>query len=158
MTLTIANDCSTATITSTYLDSQNQSVVVNMTLNCKTEYSAEIDVDDTTIIVTPEDFGIDNEKFVDSVYYFKVVVTQEDGTKVEEGLCTFINCSSNCDMLTTFKEVVGGNKNSIIKALSYHALILAQSCGSCACEDLCTLYNATTLDNCDTHDSGCGCS
>jgi hypothetical protein len=114
-----------------------------------------MDVVDADYTATPEDVGT-SDVFPDGVYQFKFKITQEDGTKVEDSICKFINCASDCLMTSIFTNI-GTDPECTIKALAYFALTIADECPGCSCADLCALYNATGL-NPSTNDSGCGCS
>lgn len=158
MTTTITEDCSNVTITSTYFNPSNLSVTLKVTYNCTTEYSISINEEDTNIVVTPDMLSIDADALPDGVYYFEVKFIQSNSTEVIEASCRFVNCSTTCLMLDNFKNAVLGDEDATIRALSFYALSVADGCTSCACSDLCTLYNATQLDLCSTNVKPCGCS
>lgn len=159
MTAVIANDCANVTLDSDYFSSDNQSVTLKITYNCGTEYSIVVDVNDTEIVVTPSYIDQDDLTVLpDGVYYFELTVIQDNATEVVESACRYVNCSTTCLMLDTFKSMALGDEDATIRALSFYALTAANGCTSCACSDLCTLYNATQIDNCSTNVKPCGCS
>lgn len=158
MILVIDEGCESVTITSDYFDAENQSVSLGVTINCGTEYTVAVEVEATEIVVDPEALGLDLDALEDGVYYFELTITQEDGTKVVEGECRFINCGTTCLMLESFTDAAAGDKDALVRALAFHALVASDGCTSCACSDLCDLYTATNLVNCDSNVSSCGCS
>ena len=159
MTITINEDCVSTTIVSENFDPTNLSVVLTVTINCDEEYIINAEAADEEIIVSPATLGLDNlEVLDDGVYYFELAITQEDGTVITESGCRFINCTTTCLMLDSFKDMAAGDEEATIRALSFYALDKANGCTSCACSDLCLLYNATQLDNCTTNVTTCGCS
>lgn len=149
MTITIAEDFMDVTLTSTNLDSTNQSVQLTVTFNCDDEYESTIDVDDEEIIITNELFSLPtDETLADGVYYFVLKIVQEDGDEITETGCKFVNQFSTCLMLDTFTKASQGDADAVVRAMAFHALVAADGCVSCACSDLCLLYNATKLINC----------
>lgn len=158
MTITINEDCTGVTIDSTYFDVDNVSVTLTVTYNCDEEYIINVDSDETEVLVDQEALGLEGDTLDDGVYYFELTIVQEDSTTVVESGCRFINCSATCLMLDTFKAMAEGDEDATIRALSFYALDKANGCTSCACSDLCLLYNATQLDNCTTNVTNCGCS
>lgn len=158
MTLTLNDDCVSVLLESEYLDPLNQSVSLGVTINCDTEYTISVDVNDTDITVDPTALELDLDALEDGVYYFELTVVQENGTTVKESVCKFINCGTTCLMLDSFTSAASGNKDALIRALAFQALVVSDGCTSCACSDLCELYNATDLVNCESNASNCGCS
>lgn len=158
MTTTVHANCENILVESDYLDSENLSVSLSITINCETEYVIAVDVEDTDITIDPGALGIDQEALSDGVYYLELTVTQSDSTVVVESTCLLVNCSMTCQMLDVFTAMAAGNTENAIAALSYYALITAAGCTSCACSDLCTLYEATQLIECDSNVTTCGCS
>lgn len=158
MTAVIHATCDNIVVDSDYLDPDNLSVSLSVTINCDTEYIITADVSDTDITVDPTALGIDQDALSDGVYYLVLTVTQSDSTVVTESLCTVVNCSMTCGMLDTFTALSAGDTDSAIAAMSYYALVTANGCTSCACSDLCTLYEATQLIECDSNVTTCGCS
>jgi len=158
MTATIHNECLNIVVDSDYLDPANISVTLNVTINCDTEYIITADPSDTDITIDPDSLGLDLEALADGVYYLVLTVTQSDSTVVTETLCTLVNCTLTCQMLDSFTAASGGDEEAGIRALAYYGLITAVGCTSCACSDLCTLYNGTQLNECDTNVNTCGCS
>lgn len=161
MTLTIGTNCSEFNITSTYLSTNNQSVTLNVTMNCETEWELPVEVEVTTIVVSPEDLEMLNV-ISDGVYNIKLTIIQQDGTQIIESVCKFVNCVSNCLMLDSFLAAANGDEAAILRVLAYHALVASDGCTSCACADLCELYKLSQLEDCVTTTtvdvSGCGCS
>lgn len=158
MTLSINEGCTAVTINSDYFAEDNTSVSLSVTFNCTEEYIVAAEDDVTEIVVDPEALGLEDEVLTDGVYYFELTIIQEDSTTVVESGCIFVNCSTTCLMLDTFKAMAEGDEDATIRALSFYALDKANGCTSCACSDLCLLYNATQLDNCTTNVTTCGCS
>lgn len=158
MTAVVANDCTEITVDSDNLDPTNLSVSLSVTINCGTEYIIVANVSDTDITVDPDALNIDQAALSDGVYYFVLTIVQSDSTVVTETLCKVVNCTMTCDMLDSFKDASAGDEDAAIRALSFYGLITAQDCTSCACSDLCTLYNGTQLNECETNVSTCGCS
>jgi hypothetical protein len=158
MTTTVHANCENILVESDYLDSENLSVSLSITINCDTEYVIVVDIEDTDITIDPDALGLDQEALSDGVYYLKLTVTQDDSTIVEESTCLLVNCSMTCQMLDVFTAMANGSTDNTVAALSYYALITAAGCTSCACSDLCTLYEATQLIECDSNVTSCGCS
>lgn len=160
MNITISSTCEDVTLESEYLSGDNQSVVVTVQINCDEEYIIEgVTVDDTEIVITQDSLDLTGDTLEDGIYYFKIVVVQEDGTEVTESKCAFINCGVNCLLLDTFKAI-GTDTDATTRALLFFALQAAQDCTDCACADLCYLYNLITEENCTSSNvsSPCGCS
>lgn len=158
MTITISPTCANVTIVSDNFDFQNQTVELTVKFNCEDEYLITAEPEDTEIVVDNAALDLDGDTLADGVYYFELKIVQEDSTVITESACRFVNCSSDCLMLDTFKLAAEGDEQAIIKAMAYHALSVANGCTSCACEDLCLLYKATTLINCTNDVKPCGCS
>jgi hypothetical protein len=150
--------CDNIILESTYLDPANISVSLAVTFNCDTEYAITVPPEDADITVDPTALGLDQDALTDGVYYLKLTVVQDDSTVVEESVCVLVNCSMTCQMLDVFTAMSTGDTENTIAALSYYALVTAAGCTSCACSDLCTLYEATQLIECDSNVTTCGCS
>lgn len=157
MTITVSEDCMTVTLDSTYLAVDNQQVELTVIKNCSTEYEVAIDVTEEEIIINNERLGLAaDEPIEDGVYNFRLKITQNEGATVEESICKFINCGSDCLMVSVFNNI-GKDEDCTAKAMAYYALKLADQCSGCSCADLCTLYAATGLiPSVDVN--GCGCS
>lgn len=158
MTITINEGCESVTLVSDYLDADNQSVDLKLKINCETEYAVNYDVALTELEVTPESLESTELVLIDGVYYFELTIIQENGDKVVESGCKFINCSSSCLMLETFKLASQGDEEAMVKSMAFHALTLANDCASCSCTEMCALYEATQLEPCTTDVKPCGCS
>lgn len=158
MTTTIHATCDNIVLESDYLDSENLSVTLGVTINCDTEYTIQADVEDTEITIDPDSLGLDQEALTDGVYYLVLTVVQSDSTVVTETACILVNCTLTCQMLDTFTAASSGDDEAGIRALSFYALTAAAGCTSCACSDMCTLYDATQLEDCNTDVTTCGCS
>lgn len=153
MTYTINSDCTSISITSTYLSPVNQTVNLFWDKNCSGSLNKiSINTSASIIQLDPTDLS-QADTFSDGVYYFKLSIIQEDGSTVEESLCRFINCQSSCLMLPTYKLI---DHESIVKQLAFEALLASNLCTSCTCSDLCTLYNNTGLI--PTINDDCGCN
>lgn len=160
MTVTVSETCQDITVTSDNFDGSNLSVVLTVTINCDEEYIINAEAADTEIIISRETLGLDDEDLPldDGVYYMELAITQDDSTEVVESACRYVNCETTCLMLDTFKDMAEGDEEATVRALSFYALNLSNGCTSCACSDLCVLYNATQLDDCTTNATTCGCS
>lgn len=153
MTYTIASDCSSISLDSDYLVPTNLTVDLFWAKNCGTTLSKiSVSPSASVIQLDPTDLG-ETETFSDGVYYFKVVISDEDSNTIEESLCKFVNCNSTCAMIDTYTKT---DLDSVIKQLSFEALLAANDCTSCSCTDLCTLYTNTGLT--DINNDQCGCS
>lgn len=154
MTITINDTFTEVTITSSILTETNASVKLTVSYNCTTEYDElSFDSDVDPLIVTAEDLGL--ESFVDGVWGFKLVVVDESDNTLTELKCKFFNQNSSCLMLETYKDIE--NEDSLIKVLSFEALLIADQCNSCSCDDMCDLYNSTGL-NPNSNVTNCGCT
>jgi hypothetical protein len=152
MTYTINSDCSIISLDSTYLSPDNQVVNLFWDKNCSgTLGKISVNTSASLIQVDPADLN-ESATFSDGVYYFKISITQEDGTVVEESLCRFVNCNSSCLMLPIYKLT---DLASVIKQLAFEALLASADCTSCSCTDLCALYNNTGLTVIPNDDCGC---
>lgn len=159
MTLTLNENCESILIESEYFNSDNQSMTLSVTYNCTTAYTdIEIDVEETDYTLDPTALSLDADELVDGIYYIVLVTVQEDGSTITESACKFVNCGTTCDMLSVFTAVAeGGTEEEINRALAFYALTLSDACTSCACADLCTLYNTATQTTCN-NDNPCGCN
>lgn len=141
--------CTDIEITSTNLISTNQEVTLNIKYNCDKEWELDIPVTDTTITVVPAD--VEGTDFIpDGIYYTKLIITKQNGDKIIESACTFVNCITNCELLEAFKD------KDCDRSMAFYALLASKDCPSCTCEDLCTLYQIATKKPCD-YVSPCGC-
>ena len=153
MIYTINSNCSIISITSDYLDANNQTVSLFWDKNCSgTVTKIPINVNAPVIQLSPIDLGQSGDVFNDGVYNFKISIVQQNGTKIEESLCKFINCNSSCLMMPTYKLK---DHESLIKQLSFEALIASKYCTFCTCADVCALYTNTGLITIDNDDCGC---
>ncbi len=159
MTATVNSTCETITITSDYFDPTNISVTLNVTINCGAEYIITADSADTEIVVDQAALGLEGGNLEDGIYYLKLTIVQENTDLVIESSCKFINCTTTCLMQDTMNAAAQKDPDAIIRALAFHALVASNSCTSCACADLCTLYTTAT-SNCYSNDTTnpCGCS
>ena len=152
MTYTINDDCSVINLNSDYLTATNQTVNLHWIKNCTGAASKiSISVLASSIQLSPSDLE-ETTTFSDGVYYFKLEIVQEDGSMIEESLCRFVNCTSSCLMIPTYKET---DLISVVKQLAFEALLASNNCTSCSCSDLCLLYNNTGLTDIDNDDCGC---
>ncbi len=152
MTYAINNNCSIITLGSEHLSPDNLSVNLFWDKNCSGNLGkVSINTSAGMIQLDPTDLG-QSDTFSDGVYYFKISVTQENGTIVEESICKFVNCNSTCLMLAVYKLT---DSESLMKQLSFEALLAANNCPNCGCADFCTLYNNTGLTDIDNDDCGC---
>lgn len=160
MTTVISDDCSTITIDSINLSPLNQSVKLVIKINCLTEYLLDIEVGDSDIIITPTTISLpDAEAIPDGVYLFELTIVKQDSSVVVERKCILVNCGLNCMMLDSFKAMAMGDTIETNKALAYYALISAEGCNECSCDDMCLLFNTTNLTQCNIYaTTGCGCS
>lgn len=152
MTYTIASDCSYISLDSDYLVPTNQTVDLFWSKNCGTTLSKiSVSPSASVIQLDPTDLG-ETDTFSDGVYYFKVVISNEESETIEESLCKFVNCNSTCLMTPIYKLT---DTDSVLKQLAFEALIAANDCTSCSCSDLCALYIATGLTTTDNDECGC---
>jgi hypothetical protein len=155
MTAVVNTDCESITLDSTYLSGTNQSVTLDVKINCTQEYTIDVSVSATDYTLLPA--TIEQEDVIsDGVYQFVFTIIQSDGTKIEETLNKFVNCGSDCLMVETFKSALT-NQDCLVKAMAYYALIVAEECTACTYEDMCALYNATGLTT-NYNANDCGCS
>lgn len=153
MTTVTSATCSDITVESTYLTALNQAVTLTVVYNCKTTYIADVNVSDTSIVITPTTVNSTLDYLQDGIYSIKVEIVQEDGDVVIESACVFVNCQTACMMIEIFKSTTA---ESIAKSIAYQALLASVGCTSCSCDDLCILYN-TLSDNCFDYAQPCGC-
>jgi hypothetical protein len=156
MTTTITENCASIIIESEYLVSTNQSVTLNVTINCDKEYLVNIDSENEEITVSNLTLGLEDILLSDGVYYLLLTIIDEEGTTIQQSRCVFVNCDT-CAMLETAKQAAKGDCDSMIAIMAYQALLNSQDCTSCACVDLCLLYKATNLIDCE-YVKPCGCN
>lgn len=158
MVLSVNDTCDEVTITSDILLISNESVSLTITYNCTTEYTLLFESTVIPIVIVPADLSL--EVFVDGVYNFKLTVINVSNEVITESSCIFINCSSTCLMIDTYKLVGSSDlviaNEALIKVLSFEALLLSNNCTSCSCASMCDLYNATGL-NPNMNGTDCGC-
>lgn len=164
MTTTVDTECTYINIESDLFHDDNTILTLTVTHNCTTTYD-EIDLLDAGIgtgdayDLNRESLGLDDPEGVlpDGVYYLLITQTDDDSNVVTESKCVLVDCSLTCNMTEVFTDLNGDPEN-IIKALSYHALKIADSsCSNCSCTDWCTLYNTATETECED-DAPCGCN
>lgn len=163
MTTTVASDCTEITIESDLFHDDNTALTLTVTHACTTEYTA-IDLLDAgigtgdTYTLDSEALGLTaDEALADGVYYLLITQTDVSSNIITESKCVLVDCELTCNMTEVFTELNDDPEN-IVKALSYHALKIADdSCTSCSCTDWCTLYNTATETDCED-DAPCGCN
>lgn len=161
MTTEIQENCAGIVATSEILNPSNQTQTITVTHNCSTTYDAldydDLEAEGDSFLINPEALGLDSESLADGVYHILVEITDEDGNIASESKCVLVDCSLSCDMIDTF-TALNTDPENIVKALSYHALKIADSsCEACSCTDMCTLYNAATETDCEDN-APCGCN
>jgi len=163
MTTTVASDCTSIDITSDLFLDDNIALTLTVTHACTTTYEV-IDLLDLgiglsdTYTLDSEALGLEaGDPLPDGVYYLLITQTDDESNIVTESKCVLVDCDLTCSMTDVFNEL-NSDPDNIIKALSYHALKIADaSCTSCSCTDWCTLYNAATVTDCED-DAPCGCN
>ena len=153
MTITVNSTCDEITIASSILIASNQEVTLIATHNCTTEYEFTYASTDIPIVLTSADFN-SITTIADGVWGFELTIVNVSSSIITETKCTFVNCTSTCAMLPLYKDVQ--NTESLIKVLSFEALLLASDCTDCSCTDMCELYNNTGLND-DPNVGDCGC-
>lgn len=163
MTTTVASDCASIAIESDLFHSNNIATTLSVTYACTTTYD-EIDLIDAGI-GTGDTYTLDSEALgltadaalADGIYYLLITQTDEDSNIITESKCVLVDCDLTCSMTEVFNDLNTSSDN-IIRALSYHALKVADaSCTSCSCTDWCTLYTTATTTDCED-DAPCGCN
>lgn len=149
MTYEINSDFDQIILNSTYLVNTNQTVTLSITKNCTTTTIMDIDVVDTLIEITPEDIA-QVDIFLESPYYFKLVIVQEDGTIITETLCRYIQ-PDPCEYIDLYKTT-----DNMEKILAHQALLMLNDCDQCSCSGACLFYANITEISCN--DCTCGCS
>lgn len=127
----------TFTVSSTNFTASNQTVTLTFNSCNGTAVEYNIDPSDTSYDITSV------EPFVDSVYSFHLKITTSVGNIVEESTCYFVGEDLKCDILEAYRL------KDIEKVLYYQALVASNSCISCSCSDLCSLYTNLTTTTCD---------
>lgn len=165
MTTTVSADCTEIAITSDLFQNDNTALTLIVTKSCGTALDP-IDLLDEgigtgdTYTLTADSLGEDSTTppiSGDGVYHLLLTQTDGDGNLVTESKCVLLDCLLTCDMQEVFNSL-NSDPEYIIRALSYHALKVANdSCTSCSCTDWCTLYSTATDTDCDD-DSNCGCN
>lgn len=163
MTTTVSTDCTEIAVQSDLFHDDNITLTLTVTYNCTTTYT-EIDLlgagigTGDTYTLDSEALGLTaDDALSDGVYYLFITQTDENSNIITESKCVLVDCSLTCSMTDVFNELNEDPEN-IIKALSYHALKVADaSCTSCSCTDWCTLYSAATETDCED-DAPCGCN
>ena len=171
MITTVSNDCSQLTFNSSSLELSEgkvfDSIKLKSRLNCSsTESTLDLDtlidsIENNEIILNSTLFYNDETKtvFCDGVYYFQLEITYTiDSTTyiVTESQCKFIGCSTQCKALDYYIKTKDNNVWYFLYALTL------DSCDSCYCTELCSLYTELKLlindNNTSNSDNGCGCS
>ena len=137
MVVTLNNAGTIFTVTSTNMNSENQSVKleVNACGAVPTNYTISTNV--TTYAVTSV------TPHVDSVYSFKLTIVTSTGAIIVEQVCYFVGREAICDAVTWYKT------KDLEKTLYYQALLASNSCIACSCVDLCALYTDLYNTTCD---------
>ena len=108
----------------------------------------------TSLTYLPEDLG-GTTSIPDGVYSVVITKTMDDGSSVEtEKECIIIDCELKCCIV----DYLADNPTSDIQ-LFYLAMGWASRCGTCLCDEACTLYD-TIKDKLNTNGNTtqCGCA
>lgn len=172
MITSLNSDCSIITFNSDGLLQPEGTTIDSIALkyrsNCSsTETEVDLtdlieDVADGALSVSSAIFYSDETKdvYCDGIYYFQldIVYTNGDGTfQISDSACQLIDCTLKCKVLEYYTSTKDKNV-----WYYYTALTLGNSCDSCYCTEMCSLYTELKLllnDNSINIDtSGCGCS
>lgn len=146
MTATVANDCSSIAVTSTYLHNTNISSTLKVSANGATSISIEI-APATSHTLIPSDLSV--TAFSEGVYTIELDTVQSDHSTSTEVVCALVICSLGCDIVPLYSDVA-----NIDKILAYEALKGSLNCTNCDCSKLQVLYNLLT-DTPNANDCGC---
>lgn len=133
MTVTLSNDYTTWTVSSTRMSDWTNIDTVRLYIDTDSYDAAENDTE----------FEI-NASPADGVYQFILEITYDDSTVVREKYCYFVDQSFNCQVVNT----VYSTKNDKI-ALYYYLLKNATACTDCLkLKELFTITNNLVNDDC----------
>lgn len=133
MTVTLSNNYTTWTVTSTRMSDWTNIDTVKLYIDTDSYDAAENDTE----------FEI-NASPADGVYQFILEITYDDSTVVREKYCYFVDQSFNCQVV----NAVYSTKNDKI-ALYYYLLKNATACTDCLkLKELFTITNNLVNDDC----------
>ena len=133
MTVTLSNDYTTWTVTSTRMSDWTDIDTVKLYIDTDSYDAAENDTE----------FEV-NASPADGVYQFILEITYDDSTVVREKYCYFVDQSFNCQVV----DAVYNTKNDKI-ALYYYLLKNANACTDCLkLKELFTITNNLVSDDC----------
>ena len=159
ITLTIAPNCVSASLASTEFNVTNQSVTLTIKYNCTKEYEISISPSATSYTILPASLQM-VDYLSDGIYGITLRVVKQNGDIVTETMCKLMDCVSSCTLVESFKSLAICSE-CLLQALAFNALKVAESCTSCDCETMCTLYNTVYQKDCKTQTTNvtsCGCS
>jgi hypothetical protein len=87
--------------------------------------------------ITPSFFEMEN--FMDGVYKFKVRITKQNGSWIEEENCFFMDVNTKCKVSRKIEDIIDKDVEANNIHMAHYALINASNCG-CNCKELCELY------------------
>lgn len=161
MTITKNTDCTTITISSTYLDdfrtSSNDVTAVTLFygVNGAGESVYEIEVADITddyITLNVDFFEQTTEALCDGVYCFRLVTVQGSDEIIEYG-----NILIDCGLICTLAQYAWNNPTKQIHS-KYEAIKYFQQCNSCDCSTVYSLYVDLMADlDMPVGSEDCGC-
>lgn len=165
MTVTLAEDCTQATIASDLITTYSNDFPNSDDLTLTVEYNCG---DGTTIELTDENLDLIENEYVlepsaigqsdslcDGIYNLVLTTTDDEGETTKEYYCLFVNCTIKCDIL----DYVANNLDSNIYGL-YEILTWLTTCEKpeCKCSNACLIYDKIIeLINEDAAANDCKC-
>lgn len=142
--MTITNDsCNSITITSPLLQPTNQSAKLKVTKPDGSEYSLDLNVNDTSITITDD--------IVSGIWQFTIQVATNTSDIAVVSKCYFTYCEDDFDC----RLLEALTSNDLTTYLRLKAFSLVNQCETCRCPLLREIYNK--LNNvCPCHKK-CGC-
>jgi hypothetical protein len=135
-------------LTAYYSSPAGKTVTLGITLDCGTEVVKDVQQSDvlldietsTAYISIDKDFinGTDGDTTAldDCIYRLRLVISETDGSKEEDYICTAILCETECSVITYIASNLTSNLYDYIIALQN-----IENCSKCKCEDACVIFN-----------------
>lgn len=150
ITATINPSFTTITVTSTIFTATNVSATLTIKRLCETkEYTVNLVPSATSYVINNDLFSITEDVLSNGPYYIKLVVIDSSNDTKTEAVCKLVNNGIICEHQNLYLDPT----TNAVKILALEGLIRAESCGSCSCKEMCTLYNLLIDSN--TNDCGC---
>lgn len=106
--------------------------------------------------ITPSFFDMEN--FMDGIYKFKIRLTKQNGSWIEEKMCFFMDINTKCKVSRKIESIIEDDIEGNNIHMAHYALVNASNCG-CNCNELCELYKylLNLLGESKDKNTDCGC-